>query len=89
MNVSDRAIVLSAPIARQPGSVRWMPDGRSIVVYNFDTRTMWMYPLGGKPKALTQFDDFVWSFDVSNDGKSLVVAEGALSRDAVLVTGFR
>jgi hypothetical protein len=48
-----------------------------------------MYPLHGEPKQLMNFGDFLSGLDVSPDGKTFVVARGALVRDAMLITGFR
>ena len=79
----------SASVTRQGGSLRWLPDGNSLLLYNFDTHNISIYPLRGDPKRLMHFDDFVWDFDIAHDGKSLIVAQGSLARDAVLITGFR
>jgi Tol biopolymer transport system component len=88
-NAAGDKILWSAPVPRQGGSLRWLPDGNSLVLYNFDTHNISIYPLRGQPKRLMHFDDFVWAFDVAHDGKSLLVAQGLLARDAVLITGFR
>jgi Tol biopolymer transport system component len=76
-------------VQRESGVLRWTIDGKSILLPSFHLHTVWIYPLRGQPKQLTNFDDMVWSFDVGRDGKSLLVAQGSLARDAVLITGFR
>ncbi|HEU4888285.1 MAG TPA: hypothetical protein VFV49_10385 [Thermoanaerobaculia bacterium] len=56
-----------------------------------DRRNIWLYPLdGGEPKALTNFSDQVlFQFDVTPDRKAFIASRGEMSRDAVMITGFR
>ncbi|HMC23755.1 MAG TPA: hypothetical protein VKL19_18000, partial [Thermoanaerobaculia bacterium] len=89
MSADGDKLLWSKAVQRQSISSRWMPDGNALLLLNLDAHNIWMYPLRGEPKQLTHFDDFVWGFDVAHDGKSLIVAQGSLARDAVLITGFR
>ena len=72
---------------------RWSKDSRSII-YN-DTRggvgNIWSFPLdGGPPKQLTDFKtELIYNFDLSADGKNLVLARGTTTSDVVLIKNFR
>ena len=45
---------------------------------------------GGPPRKVTDFvDQNILFFDRSVDGKSLIIARGVLSRDAVMIRNFR
>lgn len=45
---------------------------------------------GGAPKQLTDFKtDRIFAFDLSRDGKQLVLTRGAISNDVVLISDFR
>ena len=67
--------------------LRWSDDGKSLLV-SYWSGNVWRYPLQGTPKQLTHFDDVIWSFDVLPDG-AMIVSRGTVTRDAVLITGFR
>ena len=68
----------------------WSADGSQVLYV--DTRNgvsnIWSQPItGGAPKQLTNFkSDQVFMFDLSRDGKQLVVSRGTVSRDVVLIT---
>jgi Tol biopolymer transport system component len=89
MSAGGEKILWSKPVPRQTADVRWTPDGNALLLLNLDAHNIWMYPLRGEPKQVTHFDDFVWSFAIAPDGKTLIVAQGSLARDAVMITGFR
>jgi serine/threonine protein kinase len=88
-----------APTARFPSvlsnfaTVRWTSDGRSLVYAPSpnDRANIWLQPLaGGAPRQVTSFtEQDVLGFDISADGKSLIVVRGILSRDALLIRQFR
>jgi Tol biopolymer transport system component/predicted Ser/Thr protein kinase len=67
--------------------LRWQPDGQAILLGSWGGQ-IWRYPLNGEPKRLARFDDMLWSFEPT-DANTLVVARGMVTRDAVLITGFR
>jgi serine/threonine protein kinase len=73
-------------------SLRWMPDGRSIVygISKNGVTNLWAQPLdGGAPKQITNFtSDRINSFDFSRDGKQLAVSRGTSTNDVVLISGF-
>ena len=73
--------------------IEWTPDGRALLLNTMpkDRRNIWRFPLdGGAPKALTNFNDqLLFRFDVTPDHQAFVVSRGDLSRDAVMITGFR
>jgi Tol biopolymer transport system component len=73
--------------------LRWATAEEGLLINTMpsDRANLWFQPLDGSPpKKLTDFDELnLFSFDVSPDGKTLALARGALSRDAVLITGFR
>ncbi len=72
---------------------RWSTDSRSLI-YN-DTRdgvgNIWSFPLDGSPpKQVTNFKtELIYNFDLSADGKKLVVARGTTTSDVVLIRNFR
>jgi Tol biopolymer transport system component len=73
-------------------TVRWTRDGKALLHNSAigDRTNVWLQPLaGGEPQRITSFaDQSILGFDVSADGKSLVIARGQLSRDAVMIRGF-
>jgi len=48
-----------------------------------------IYPFRGEPRQLTKWGGSMWSYAESPDNRTMLVARGDLSRDAVLITGFR
>ena len=74
-------------------TVRWTADGKALLHNSApgDRANIWQQPLPeGAPRKLTRFgDQNVMDFDRSSDGKTLVIARGILSRDAVLIRNFR
>lgn len=73
--------------------IQWRPDGRALLVNTMprDRRNIWLLPLDGSaPRALTNFtDQTLFQFDVTPDRKAYIVSRGEMSRDAVMITGFR
>jgi serine/threonine protein kinase/Tol biopolymer transport system component len=71
------------------GTLRWTPDGRSLLnVENVDgVSNIWNQPIaGGAPKKLTRFDrDEIWGFDISKDGKQLVMDRITESSHVMLI----
>ncbi|MCA1816146.1 MAG: protein kinase, partial [Acidobacteria bacterium] len=65
--------------------LRWTPDGRSIlyVADSGGASNIWSQPVeGGKPVQLTDFkSDLIWTFDLSPDGKQLVMSRGRYVED--------
>ena len=74
-------------------AVRWTHDGQGLVINTVqgDHANLWLIPLDGSPRRkLTDFDDHViFTFAPLAGGKGWVLSRGDLSRDAVLITGFR
>jgi Tol biopolymer transport system component len=72
---------------------RWAADSRSI----FYTRNeggadnIWSQPIaGGTPKQITYFNSEVFAgFDLSRDGKRLVMSRGTEKRDVMLIRDLR
>ncbi|MDQ3908344.1 MAG: hypothetical protein M3268_08355, partial [Acidobacteriota bacterium] len=52
---------------------------------------VWRQPVeGGKPVQLTDFKSgLIFAFDWSRDGKQLLLARGAVTRDAVLISNAK
>jgi eukaryotic-like serine/threonine-protein kinase len=73
-------------------SFRWSPDGKGILYVRTmsGASNLWLQPIEGGPlKQLTYFtDQQIFSFGWSRDGKTLAVARGTVSRDAVLISHF-
>jgi Tol biopolymer transport system component/predicted Ser/Thr protein kinase len=72
---------------------QWHPDGKSFLFVDADggIGNLWQQDLdGGAPRHRTFFDSGeIHSFDLSRDGKHLVVTRGQSQRDAVLIRDFR
>jgi eukaryotic-like serine/threonine-protein kinase len=75
------------------GTVRWAPDSRSFLYVNFERRVanLWSQPIsGGPPKQITHFNsELIQGFDLSRDGKQLVMNRGTADRDVVLIHDVR
>jgi len=72
--------------------VRWMHDGSALLVndHGQDKMNVWKVPFTGAPEKLTNFNDLTASwFDLTADGKSIVMGRAQFRRDAVLMTNFR
>jgi Tol biopolymer transport system component len=72
---------------------RWDASGRSLVYTKNEggVENIWSQPIaGGPPKQITHFSSLViWSFDLSRDGKRLVMDRGIDNRDVVLIRDLR
>ncbi len=70
--------------------VRWSPDGQSLqfIVKRGGVENIWQMPLdGGAPQQITNFtSDRIFSYDWSDDGKTLAVIRGAWTSDMVLMS---
>jgi serine/threonine protein kinase len=73
--------------------VRWMPDNQTLVYVdnNDGAVNVWTQPLNvGEARAITNYDsDRVFDFDLSRDGKQLVLTRGNTVNDVVLIHGFK
>jgi Tol biopolymer transport system component len=72
--------------------VRWTSDGQALLYTNAHRPdNIWRQPLaGGPPQQVTHFkEDQIGYFDVSPDGKQLVMSRGNAYSDVVLLTNFR
>jgi len=78
------------PDAPQLQPVRWSPDSQSLqfIVKRNGVENIWQQPLdGGLPKPITNFtSDRIFSYDWSDDGKTLAVIRGAWTADMVLLS---
>jgi eukaryotic-like serine/threonine-protein kinase len=70
-------------------NLRWTPDSRSFLFVKNEggVSNIWSQPIsGGPPKQITHFnDEVIRSFDLSRDGKQLVMNRGTANRDVVLI----
>lgn len=68
----------------------WSPDGRSLVYINTlsGVSNLWRQPLdGGKQAQITDFkSDLIYNFAYAPDGRTLALARGSHTRDAVLIS---
>jgi Tol biopolymer transport system component len=68
----------------------WSPDGKSII-YNEvrnNIANLWSQPIaGGPPRQISNFrDGFMFSFNISFDGKQIAISRGNYSREAVMLS---
>ena len=73
--------------------VIWSADSKSII-YNQvkdNISNLWSQPIsGGTPKQISDFKDgLIYAFDLSHDGKQMLICRGPYSRDAVLISNDR
>jgi Tol biopolymer transport system component len=73
--------------------LRWALDGRSLLYVRTEggVSNIWSQPIsGGPPKQITHFKSLLLrSFDLSRDGKQLVMNRGTATRDVVLIRDLR
>jgi len=78
------------PDAPQLQAVRWSPDSQFLqfIVKRGGVENIWQQPLeGGEPKQITNFtSDRIFSYDWSDDGKTLAIIRGAWTSDVVLLS---
>ena len=71
----------------------WTPDGKAIMygLTRGGVTNLWLQPIeGGEPKQLTNFtSDVIHSFDLTRDGKKLVLSRGTNRSDVVLFSGIK
>jgi eukaryotic-like serine/threonine-protein kinase len=76
-----------------PKSFRWAADGRSLLYTKIEggVSNIWSGPTaGGTPKQITHFNsELINSFDLSRDGKRLVMRRGTVKQDVVLIRDLR
>ena len=74
-------------------AIGWTPDSRSLLYVKTEggVSNLWSQPISGEPpKQITHFNsDLIRSFDLSRDGKQLVMNRGTASRDVVLIRDVR
>ncbi len=73
--------------------IAWASDGKSLILNTApsDRANLWQFPLDGSaPRRLTNFDEHsLMSFARLRENNGWVLSRGDMSRDAVLITGFR
>jgi eukaryotic-like serine/threonine-protein kinase len=73
-------------------SFHWSPDSQGVLyeLTESGASNLWLQPTSGvAPKQVTHFtDQRIFSFAWTRDGKTLAVARGPVSRDAVLIGHF-
>jgi len=70
----------------------WSPDGSSILYLELKAGVdnIWSQPIaGGPPRQITFYEDlYINDFDLSRDGRQLVICRYASTSDAVMLEGF-
>jgi serine/threonine protein kinase/Tol biopolymer transport system component len=76
-----------------PTNKQWTSDGRAIVygITRAGVTNLWAQPIDGSPpKQLTNFaSDRIFSFQISRDGKQVVLNRGTSASDVVLISNFK
>jgi Tol biopolymer transport system component/tRNA A-37 threonylcarbamoyl transferase component Bud32 len=71
------------------GRLRWAADGKSLVYIRAEggVSNLWSQPISGGPaKQITHYNGLqIWDFDLSRDGKRLVMDRGASRGDIVMI----
>jgi Tol biopolymer transport system component len=71
------------------GALHWTPDGRYLLYVNNvgDVWNLWSQPIaGGPPKQITHFSQYsIYGFDLSGDGKRLVMDRFTDSNHVILI----
>jgi Tol biopolymer transport system component len=74
-------------------NLRWTVDGQSLVygVTKNSVTNLWAQPIDvSPPKQLTNFaSQLIFSFDLSRDGKQVVMSRGTHTSDVVLISNFK
>jgi serine/threonine protein kinase len=74
-------------------AIRWTSDQKALIVNTApsDRGNLWLVPFDGSaPRKLTGFDEHsIMAFAPMVGNKGWIISRGDLSRDAVLITGFR
>ena len=94
VSAQDGRLLWSAPLrnVHTGTTIRWRPDGNALLVNSGpkDDRNLWLMPFQGTPSRLTDFkDQRAYFWDLSHDGKVAVLSRANITRDAVLISGFR
>jgi Tol biopolymer transport system component len=75
------------------GTIRWTTDSRSLVFIKNESgvSNLWTQPISGEaPQQITHSNSLLISqFDLSRDGKGLVMSRGTANRDVVLVRDLK
>jgi Tol biopolymer transport system component len=77
--------------ADTPAFPRWMSDGRSVLYTKGWISNIWSQPIaGGEPKQITHFyEELVMDFDVSRDGKRLLIDRHSNSSRVILIRDLK
>jgi hypothetical protein len=73
------------------GQIRWAADLKSVIFIESGKGTnLWQQPIdGGAPQPLTDFDtQQISAFDISTDGRTIVLSRGSSSFEAILLENF-
>jgi Tol biopolymer transport system component len=74
-------------------TLRWSRDGHALLYAKSEGEhsNIWNQPIaGGTPREVTHFnDEFIFIFDLSGDGKRLVMDRGSSKGDVVLIRNVR
>jgi Tol biopolymer transport system component len=77
----------------QSASFRWAADGRSLLYTKNEggVDNIWSQPIaGGTPKQITHFNsERIGGFDLSRDGKRIVMNRGTVKQDVLLIRDLR
>src|SRR5271157_1179207 len=72
---------------------QWAADSRSLLYVKNEgpASNLWSQPIaGGTPKQITHFNsEVIDSFDLSRDGKRIVMSRGTIKQDVVLIRDLR
>ena len=72
---------------------QWAADSRSLLYVKNEgpASNLWSQPIaGGTPKQITHFNsEVINSFDLSRDGKRIVMSRGTIKQDVVLIRDLR
>jgi eukaryotic-like serine/threonine-protein kinase len=85
--------MFGSPDPNRQRMARWTPDNQALLYVDIrdGASNIWLQPLkDGEPRAVTSYEsDRVFDFDITPDGKQLVLTRGTTVSDVVLIRGLK
>ena len=90
---TDLPRIVDVPRSGGPPDAHWFKNSRTIAYLDYvgGVAHVWLQDLGGgEPRKVTDFESGqILAYDVSRDGRSVVLSHGEQVNDIVLIRGFQ